>query len=162
MANDATKKMLTLEDVLGLPDEQLTAVVRGTYHVKKLGDVPYTALDFAEFKQIRKDCITTEIENGQVNTQVDDVKMAVKCVITAVAKDTRSNFTFASKQLFKKLEDAIKAKDPNSAKSIIRAEDAVAELLFPGEIMNFAQTIQVASGLSAAAAKKDSDDIKNA
>ena len=72
----------------------------------------------------------------------------VKIIILAVDKDTRSNFTFASKALLEKL-------------NVRTADAAVGSLLSPGEIVNFAVAIQNASGFGAKKQKQDADAIKN-
>ena len=42
---------LSLEDVLGLDTEKLTALATGTYETERLGTVAFTAIDHTEYKQ---------------------------------------------------------------------------------------------------------------
>ena len=143
------KSFLSLEDVLGLDTEKLTALAMGTYETERLGTVAFTAIDHTEYKQAKKDCVSINVGNdGNVQTSIDDDKLMVKIIILAVDKDTRSNFTFASKALLEKL-------------NVRTADAAVGSLLSPGEIVNFAVAIQNASGFGAKKQKQDADVIKN-
>lgn len=143
------KKFLSLEDVLGKDTEALTAVKQGEFETDKLGAVPYTAIDQPEYKQIKKDCVRmVPSGTGGMEPEVDEDKMMVRVVIRAVDKDQRSSFTFANKQLLEKL-------------GVTTADEAVAKLLAPGEIVNFAVAIQNDSGFGKKAAKEVQDKVKN-
>lgn len=144
-----TKKFISLEEVLGKDTEALTAVKQGEFESEKLGLIPYTALDQPEYKQIKKDCVRM-IPNGTggMEPEVDDDKMMVRVVIRAVDKDKRSSFTFANKELLAKL-------------GVTTADEAVAKLLSPGEIINFAVAVQNDSGFGQRAAKEAQDKVKN-
>lgn len=139
---------LTLEDVLGRDNDELTAVAQGTFTTEKLGVIPFSAIDYSEYKQAKKDCLQISVQDGAVNTQVDDDKLMVKIILLAVDKDDRSNFTFASKALLDKL-------------SVVTADAVVGKLLTPGEIVNFAVAIQNLSGFGKKKAEQDAKDIKN-
>ena len=139
---------LTLEDVLGRDTDELTALATGVFDTEKLGPVPFTAIDYAEYRQAKKDCMKISVEDGIVNTSIDDDKLMVKIILLAVDKDARSNFTFASKALLEKLD-------------VPTADAVVGKLLSPGEVTNFAVAIQNLSGFSRKKAKKDAEDIKN-
>lgn len=144
-----TKKFISLEEVLGRDTDDLTAVKVGEFKSEKLGAVPFTALDYAEYKQIKKDCVRM-VPNGTggMEPEVDDDKMMVRVIIRAVDKDQRSSFTFANKQLLEKL-------------GVVTADDVTAKLLSPGEIINFAVAIQNESGFGQRAAKEAQDKVKN-
>lgn len=139
---------LTLEDILGRDNDALTAVAQGEFECEKLGVIPFSAIDYTEYKQAKKDCMSISIQDGAVNTQVDDDKLMVKIILLAVDKDERSNFTFASKALLDKL-------------NVHTADAVVGKLLSPGEIVNFAVAIQNISGFGAKKAKQRADEIKN-
>lgn len=145
---ESIQTFLTLEDVLGKDVNELTALAKSVYSTEKLGDIPFTAIDFSEYKQAKKDCMKISVEDGVVNTTVDDDKLMVKIILIAVDKDDRSNFTFASKALLEKL-------------GVPTADAVLGKLLSPGEITNFAVAIQDISGFSKKKAKKDAEDIKN-
>lgn len=90
-------KFLSLEEILGMDTADLTAEKQGFFHSEKLGDIPYTAISYDDYKQAKKDCVTyDQDENGVIQTKVDDDKLMTKIVILAVDKDQRSNFTFAN------------------------------------------------------------------
>ena len=139
---------LTLEDILGRDTDALTAVAKGTFDSEKLGTIPFCAIDYTEYKQAKKDCLQISVQDGAVNTQVDDDKLMVKIILLAVDKDERSNFTFASKALLEKL-------------AVHTADAVVGKLLSPGEIVNFAVAIQNLSGFGKKKAEQDAKDIKN-
>lgn len=153
------KKYLSLDDILGIDNEVLAAVAKGEFETEKLGIVPFSAIDYAEYKQAKKDCIKFNPDGtGGVNTEIDDDKLMVKIVIAAVGKDTRSDFTFASKALLDKLSQP----SSNGVKCEVRtAEGAVAALLSPGEVVNFAVAIQNLSGFGKKKSKENADAIKN-
>jgi hypothetical protein len=150
---------ITLEEILGRDNDALTAVKHGEFETEKLGLVPYTAIDQPEYKQIKKDCVRM-VPNGTggMDPEVDDDKMMVRLVIRAVDKDTRSNFTFANKALLEKLTEA-NAKEGKPP--VTTADEAVSILLSPGEIVNFAVSIQNDSGFSQKAKKDTQDKVKN-
>ena len=142
-------KFLSLEEILGMDTADLTAEKQGFFHSEKLGDIPYTAISYDDYKQAKKDCVTyDQDENGVIQTKVDDDKLMTKIVILAVDKDQRSNFTFANGALLKKL-------------GVHTAEGALSTLLPPGEIVNFAVAVQNASGFGNKAKKKVKDSVKN-
>lgn len=155
----AVKKFLSLEDILGMDGAVLKAVPQGEFETEKLGLVPFTAIDYPEYKQAKKDCIKfTPDGTGGINTEIDDDKLMVKIVIDAVNKDDRSNFSFANKALLDKLSEA----DASGVKREIRtAEAAVGVLLSPGEIVNFAVAVQNLSGFGKKKDKENSEAIKN-
>ncbi|GKU79288.1 hypothetical protein [Paenibacillus sp. L3-i20] len=153
------KKYFSLEDVLGKDATELTAVKQGEYEVDKLGEVPFTALNNTEYKQIKKDCIKmTPNGTGGMEPEVDEDKMMSRVVIAAVDKDTRTNFTFASKALLDKLT-AANAKEGKPP--VTTADEALSVLLSPGEIMNFAVKVQNSSGFGQKAAKETQEAVKN-
>lgn len=147
-------KYASLEMVLGKEAEELTAVEQGEFTTKKLGVVPYTAIDHKEYKAAKKDCMKM-IPNGTggMVPDLDDDKLMVKIIIAAVDKDTRTDFTFANEALIKKLQAA----NPG----IVSADQVVTKLLSPGEIYKFAVEVQNASGFGADAKKELKDDVKN-
>lgn len=140
---------LSLEDVLGRDPDEMKAVAQGQYDTEKLGTVPYSALTYAEYKQAKKDCVKFTPDNsGGISTEIDDDRLMVKILLLAVDKDTRSNFTFANKQLLEKFGAAT-------------AEALVGILLSPGEIVNFAVAVQNASGFGKKKQKENADAVKN-
>lgn len=140
---------LSLEDILGKDTAEMKAVAQGQHETEKLGAVPFSALTHAEYKQAKRDCVKfTPDSNGNIQTDIDEDRLMVKVIIAAVDKDTRSNFTFASKALLEKLD-------------VVTAEAVVSTLLSPGEIVKFAMAIQNASGFGEKKRKEDSDAIKN-
>lgn len=144
-----TKKMVTLEDILGRDSAVLTAVKTGDFEAEKLGTVPWAAPDDEEFKQIKQDCRKQVPDGtGGINFEVDEDKLMRRLVIRAVDKDTRSNFTFASKQLLEKFE-------------VKTADQVVGRLLLPGEIVEFAVEIQNAMGFGKKADKERENAVKN-
>jgi len=142
------KTFLTLEDVLGIDNDTLTAIASSEFETEKLGAVPFSALDYNEYKQAKKDCMQISVQDGVVNTKVDDDKLMVKIILLAVDKDTRSDFTFANKALLEKL-------------GVVTADAVVGVLLSPGEIVNFAVAIQNISGFGDKKAKQDAEAVKN-
>ena len=142
-------KFLSLEEILGLDTDKLTAEKQGYFVTEKLGAIPFTAISYDDYKQAKKDCVTySQDENGVIQTKVDDDKLMTKIVILAVDKDQRSNFTFANSALLKKL-------------GVFTAEGALCKLLPPGEVVNFAVAVQNASGFGNKAKKKVKDSVKN-
>jgi hypothetical protein len=149
MVNEMASKYVSLEDILGKDTEALTAVRQGEFETEKLGVIPFTALNHTEYKQIKRDCVRM-VPNGSggMEPEVDDDKMMVRVIIRAVDKDERSSFTFANKQLLDKL-------------GVTTADEAVAKLLSPGEVINFAVEVQNASGFGQRASKEARDTVKN-
>lgn len=142
-------KFLSLEEILGMDTAELTAEKQGHFHTEKLGDIPYTAISYDDYKQAKKDCVTySQDDNGVIQTKVDDDKLMTKIVILAVDKDKRSNFTFSNGALLAKL-------------GVFTAEGALGKLMAPGEIVNFAVAVQNASGFGNKAKKKVKDSVKN-
>jgi hypothetical protein len=145
----ADKKYISLEEILGKDNEELTAVKQGEFESEKLGLIPFSAVEHSEYKQAKKDCIK-QVPNGTggMDAELDDDKLMIRLIITAVEKDSRSSFTFADKQLLNKLD-------------VATADAAVAKLLSPGEIYNMAVDIQNLSGFGAKKKKEDSEAVKN-
>lgn len=147
-------KFTTLEDILGKDQAELTALRKGEFETEKLGTLPFTAIDHAEYKQAKKDCMKMVPDGtGGMVPDIDEDKLMTKVIIAAVNKDDRSNFTFASKELLKKLQE----KDP----SIVTAEAAATALLLPGEIFKMAMAIQNISGFGPKAKKEVEEAVKN-
>lgn len=144
-----TPKFLSLEEILGKDTEELTREAQGHFTTSKLGTIPFTAISYDDYKQAKKDCVTYEQDdNGVIQTKVDDDKLMTKIVILAVDKDKRSDFTFANGALLKKL-------------GVFTAEMALGKLLSPGEIVNFAVSVQNASGFGTKKKKQVKDSVKN-
>lgn len=142
-------KFLSLEEILGMDTDKLTAEKQGHFVTDKLGAIPFTAISYDDYKQAKKDCVSySQDDNGVIQTKVDDDKLMTKIVILAVDKDPRSNFTFANGALLKKL-------------NVHTAEGALCKLLPPGEVVNFAVAVQNASGFGNKAKKKVKDSVKN-
>lgn len=142
-------KFLSLEEILGMDTETLTAEKQGHFQTEKLGAIPYTAISYDDYKQAKKDCVTySQDDNGVIQTKVDDDKLMTKIVILSVDKDKRSNFTFSNGALLSKL-------------GVFTAEGALGKLMAPGEIVNFAVAVQNASGFGNKAKKKVKDSVKN-
>lgn len=143
------KPFLSLEDILGRDSDELKAVPQGEFETEKLGMVPFSALTYTEYKQAKKDCVKFVPDNsGGIHTEIDDDRLMVKILILAVDKDTRSNFTFASKPLLDKF-------------GVATAEALAGILLSPGEIVNFAVAVQNASGFGKKKQKENADAVKN-
>lgn len=143
------KKYISLDEVLGKDNAELEEVKQGEFEAEKLGLIPYSAVDHSDYKQAKKDCIT-HVPNGTggMDTDLDDDKLMVRLIIAAVAKDKRSSFTFANKQLLNKL-------------GVAAADQAVSKLLSPGEIYNLAIDIQNLSGFGERKQKEDAEKVKN-
>lgn len=146
-------KYITLEQILSKDNAVLTAIKQDEFESEKLGLIPFTALNHDEYKQAKKTCFSFVKTSDGMVPEMDDDKLMLQVIIAAVGKDTRSDFTFASKKLFDKLKAA--GMDVNIA------EGAVKALLSPGEINRFAIAIQDVSGFGKKAAKKDAEAIKN-
>ncbi len=147
-------KFITLDEVLGKDNAALTAIKQEKFESAKLGTIPFTAINHDEYKTAKKSCMSyVKGPNGRMIPEMDDDKLMLLVIITAVGKDTRSDFTFASKKLFDKLKAA--------GMEVNTAEGAVKALLSPGEITNFAMDVQDASGFGPKAAKEDAEEIKN-
>ena len=144
-------EFISLEHVLGKKDEELAALAMDTIDAERLGGkLPITALSNAEYKQIKKDCISyvKSGKNGRMQPQVDDDRLMVEAVVAAVHKDTRSNFTFRSQELLQKL-------------GVVSAAAAAEKLLLPGEITRGAMAVQDLSGFSEKADEERREEIKN-
>ena len=142
-------KYATLEMILGKDNTDLTAVEQGEFTTKKLGVIPFTAVEHPEYKLAKKDCMKmVPTGTGGMQPELDDDKLMIKVIIEAVDKDQRSTFTFANKELIKKL-------------GLSTADEVVAKLLSPGEIMRFAMEVQNVSGFGPQAQKELADDVKN-
>jgi hypothetical protein len=142
-------KFVTLEDILGKDQAELTALAQGEYETSKLGTVPFTALSHEEYKQAKKDCMKM-VPNGTggMVPDLDDDALMIKVIVAAVDKDERSSFTFANKALREKL-------------GVLTADAVAAKLLAPGEIFKMAIEIQNISGFGEKAAKEVKDAVKN-
>ena len=90
---------------------------------------------------------------GGMVPDLDDDKLMIRIITAAVAKDDRSTFTFASKELIKKLQQ----KYPD----VVTADQAVSKLLSPGEIYKLAVEIQNISGFGQKAAEETKEAVKN-
>lgn len=142
-------KFLSLDEILGKDTAELTKEAQGHFTASKLGNIPFTAISYDDYKQAKKDCVTYEQDDsGVIQTKVDDDKLMTKIVILAVDKDKRSDFTFANGALLKKL-------------GVFTAEMALGKLLSPGEIVNFAVKVQNASGFGTKKKKQVKDSVKN-
>jgi hypothetical protein len=143
------KRYASLEDILSKEAADLRAQNQGEFETERLGVLPFTAISYPEFSQIKKDCVK-HVPNGTggMEAEVDDDKMMVRVVIRAVDKDDRSSFTFANKELLKKL-------------GVTTADEAVSVLLLPGEILRFATAVQNSSGFGEKAKKEAKDAVKN-
>lgn len=145
----AGQQFVSLELILGKESEELTGLAQDVVTSEKLGNLPVTALSNPEYKKIKKDCMTfTKGENGRMVPDLDDDKLMLLVYIEAVHKDTRSNFTFRSKELIAKL-------------GVVTAEQAAEALLSPGEIFKGAIVVQDISGFGDKAEQKAKEEIKN-
>ncbi|MCM3789422.1 hypothetical protein M3221_13535 [Domibacillus indicus] len=126
---------VSLEDVLGKDPKILTQTKEGVIKAERLGGkIPITSLTPDEHAQIKKDCTYMDkLPNKRYAPQIDDDKLMIRVIIAAVHKDQRSNFSFKDKSLLKKL-------------GVQTADQAVKELLFPGEITAAAMVVQDISG----------------
>ncbi len=142
-------KFITLEEILSKDAAELTALQKNEFEAEKLGLIPYTAIDHTEYKQAKKDCVKyVPDKTGGMTAEVDDDKLMLRIIQAAVGKDDRSTFTFANDKLLKKL-------------NITTADQAVTELLSPGEIVNFAVAVQNLSGFGKKAQKEAESAVKN-
>ena len=147
--NTKEKAFVTLQLVLGTDKETLTAAKQGIFPCEKLGLVPFTALTDEEFKAARNDCkVPVPDGTGGMKIEVDDDKFMKRLIVKTVDKDTRSDFTFANKDLLKHLD-------------VVTADQAVGKLLAPGEIVEFAVEIQTAMGFGKKAEQQVEADVKN-
>lgn len=143
------QKFVSLEDVLGRSEEELKALKTGEFETAKLGVIAFTAIEQHEYKQAKKDgVIQVPDGTGGMRKDIDDDKMMVKVILAAVAKDTRSTFTFANKDLLTKL-------------GVGSADGVVTKLLSPGEILRMAVEIQDLSGFTDKIQKQAEVDVKN-
>jgi hypothetical protein len=142
-------KFISLEEILGKDTTQLSTLSLGEFETQTLGHVPFTSVDYDEYKVMKKDCMKM-VPNGTGGMQpdLDDDKLMLLLVIDAVDKDTRSTFTFRNKELLAKL-------------GVSTAEGAAKKLLKPGEVINFAVAVQNASGFGKKAQKENSEAVKN-
>lgn len=139
----------TLDKILSQDTEELTSLKKSEFEAEKLGLIPYTAIDHSEYKKNKKECVKMVPDGtGGMEPDVDDDKLMVKLIIDAVDKDDRSDFTFANKDLLKKLD-------------LVTAEAAVSKLLQPGEIYEFAVDVQNLSGFGKKAKKEQEEEVKN-
>jgi len=140
---------VTLENILGKDQAELTALKQGEYETEKLGLLPYTAVDHAEYKAAKNSCMrmVPDKSGGRV-PELDDDRLMLEIIVTSVDKDQRSNFTFASKALLEKL-------------GVVKATDVVAKLLSPGEVYNLAIKIQDLSGFGLKAELEIKEAVKN-
>jgi len=142
-------KFITLEEILGRDAAELTALQKSEFDTEKLGLVPFTAIGHDEYKQAKKDCVKLVPDGtGGMNPEVDDDKLMLRIVQSAVGKDDRSTFTFADKRLLEKLK-------------VTTADQAAIALLSPGEIVNFAVAVQNLSGFGKKAQKANESAVKN-
>lgn len=143
------KRYITLEEILGKDQGELTALANGEFETGRLGVIPFTALDHTEYKKAKKDCMTM-VPNGTggMMPDLDDDKLMVKVIIAAVDKDERSSFTFANKALMEKL-------------GVVTADAVVTKLMLPGEIFKMAVEVQNISGFGDKAAKETKEAVKN-
>lgn len=139
-----------LSKILGTEAAELTALKQGEATSDKLGTVPFTALNFEKYKEVKKDCMKmVKTKNkGRLVPEMDEDLLMVKVIIAAVDKDTRSEFSFANKALLDHL-------------GVITAVKAVEALLSPGEILHFATEIQEVSGFTAEEDEELEAEIKN-
>jgi hypothetical protein len=142
-------KVITLEEILARGTEELTQLEEGEFFAKKLGTVLFTSVTQDELRKCKARS-KSKVENGTggFDFEVDDDKLRVNLVIDAVDKDTRSNFTFASKALLEKL-------------GVTTAAQAVNALMRPGEIFDAAVKIQEASGFGDKAEEETREAVKN-
>lgn len=145
----AVTNFISLEDVLAKDLQDLAPVTQGAFTVEKLGDIPYSSIEYDEYKAMKKAC-TKMVPNGTggMRTDIDEDKLMIMIVVEAVDKDKRTSFTFRNKGLLDKL-------------GVVTDQGAVTKLLKPGEIVNFAVKIQNDSGFGKTAEKAASDAVKN-
>lgn len=146
----ADEKFISLKQILSKDAADLEPVEEGIFKSESLGAIPFTSLTLPEHKQAKKDCVTYVKRGKQMVPDIDEDRLMQKVIVTAVDKDQRSDFTFASKELLKHL-------------GITTAEQAVQKLLKPGEIYDFAMAIQDKSGFGDSDRVDDetADAIKN-
>lgn len=149
LKKEAAQTFISLEEILGRDDAALSTLTQGTFDTQALGTVPFTSVDYAEYKDMKKACMKM-VPNGTGGMQpdLDDDKLMVLLIIEAVHKDQRSTFTFRDKRLHDKL-------------GTLTDVAAASKLLKPGEIVKFALEIQNASGFGQKAQKAMSDAVKN-
>ena len=142
-------KFITLEDVLGKDAAEPTELKKSELTSATLGLIPFTALEHAEYKQAKKDCVKFVPDGtGGMQPEVDDDKLMLRVIQAAVNKDDRSTFTFQDKRLLEKLK-------------LTTGDQATAALLNPGEIVNFAVAVQNLSGFGKQAQKANEAAVKN-
>jgi len=134
------KKMVSLDLVLGLKDDEITALPKGEYQTKRLGLVPLRAITPEELKEVRKDSAVRN-KAGQI-TDIDEDLMAA-LMWTKALDTSRTDFDFGNPELLKKLGVTTKVQ-------------VVRKLLLVGEIQMGCLYIKDLSGFSATAT-----DLKN-
>ncbi|EIW19911.1 MULTISPECIES: phage tail assembly chaperone [Pelosinus] len=148
------KQFITLDEILTKDNAALATVKQSEFESDKVGLIPFTAISHDEYKAAKKSSMSfVKQKGGRMAPEMDDDKLMVLVIIAAVDKDTRSDFTFASKKLFDKLKAA--------GLEVNTAEGAVKALLSPGEIHNFAIEVQDTSGFGPKTAAEDAEEIKN-
>lgn len=153
------KQFITLEMILSKDAEELSPVSLGEFHIPRLGaTIPFASLTAEEQKQARKDCRSTVRQGKQLVPQVDDEKMMMKLIVQAVDKDKRSTFSFANKAL---MEHLTKVNEAQGLKPVLTAEQAVAAMLKPGEITDFAVAIQDLCGFGPENGEEIAEQVKN-
>lgn len=143
------KKFLSLEDILARDTDELVAIKEGEFESEKLGLIPFSALSNPEFKVAKRECVKM-VPNGTggMVPEVDDDKLMLRVIVTAVHKDKRSTFTFMEKALLEKF-------------GVVSADQVVEKLLSPGEISRFAVAVQNVSGFGPQAQKEVKEQVKN-
>lgn len=149
-ATAVTNDFVSLEFILGKESQELTSLAQDVIEVEKLGKVPVTALDNPEYKRIKKDCMSMvkDGKSGRMRPELDDDKLMAEVIVEAVHKDTRSNFTFRSKELLAKL-------------GVLTATQALEKLVSPGEIFKAAMIVQDISGFGDKAEEETVKEVKN-
>lgn len=145
----APQTFISLEEILGKDVTELSTLTQGTFTTQAIGTIPYTSVDFDEYKAMKKSCVTM-VPNGTggMKPEVDDDKLMQLLIVEAVDKDERSTFTFRDKRLLDKF-------------GVLKDVAVVGKLLKPGEILQFALAIQNDSGFGKQAQKEASDAVKN-
>lgn len=139
---------VSLDLILGKDSTELLALAMDVVAIEKLGTVPVTALSNPEYKQIKKDCMSFIKDGNRTRPDLDDDKLMVEVLIAAVHKDTRSTFTFRSKELLDHL-------------GVTTAAQAVDKLVSPGEIFKSAIVVQDISGFGDKAEEEVKKEVKN-
>jgi len=145
----APQTFISLEEILGKDVQDLSTLTQGTFTSQAIGTIPYTSVDFAEYKSMKTTCVK-QVPNGTggMKPEIDDDKLMQLLIIEAVDKDERSTFTFRDKRLLEKF-------------GVLTDVAVVGKLLKPGEILQFALAIQEDSGFGQQAQKDTADAVKN-